>query len=103
MSRTKTLAVLAIVALAIIAAGWWAFHAGDPTAFAKGKRVELADFKVTREADLLIVTYSVAAQEMIDGQPVSKEPSYRLSVFIPDGEDWQLLAHASLVAIQPQR
>ena len=34
-----------IVLVAIIAAGWWAFHAGDPTAFAKGKRVELADFK----------------------------------------------------------
>ncbi|NCC38782.1 MAG: nuclear transport factor 2 family protein [Gammaproteobacteria bacterium] len=63
----------------------------------------LADFKVTREADLLIVTYSVAAQEMIDGQPVSTEPSYRLSVFIPEGEDWQLLAHANLVAIQPRR
>jgi mono/diheme cytochrome c family protein len=45
MSRTKKLAVLAIVVLAIIAAGWWAFHAGDPTAFAKGKRVEPADFK----------------------------------------------------------
>ena len=26
-------------------AGWWALRAGDPTAFAKGKRVELADFK----------------------------------------------------------
>jgi hypothetical protein len=64
---------------------------------------ELADFKVTRQADLLIVTYSVAAQEMIDGQPVSQEPSYRLTVFIPDGEHWQLLAHANLVAIQPQR
>jgi hypothetical protein len=63
----------------------------------------LADFKVTREADLLIVTYSVTAREMIDGQPVSTEPAYRLSVFIPDGEAWQLLAHANLAAIQPRR
>jgi hypothetical protein len=52
---------------------------------------------------LLIVTYSVTAREMIDGQPVSTEPAYRLSVFIPDGEAWQLLAHANLAAIQPRR
>ena len=45
MSRPKKLALLVIVLVAIIAAGWWALHAGDPTAFAKGKRVELADFK----------------------------------------------------------
>src|SRR5262245_56417362 len=24
---------------------WWALRSGDPTAFAKGKRIELADFK----------------------------------------------------------
>ena len=45
MSRPKKLALLVIVLVAIIAAGWWALHAGDPTAFAKGKRVELADSK----------------------------------------------------------
>ena len=45
MSRPKKLALLVIVLVAIIAAGWWALHAGDPTAFAKGKRVELADAK----------------------------------------------------------
>ncbi|HEX2335482.1 MAG TPA: cytochrome c [Hyphomicrobiaceae bacterium] len=45
MSRLQKLALLVIVLAAIIAAGWWMLHAGDPTAFAKGKRVELADFK----------------------------------------------------------
>jgi mono/diheme cytochrome c family protein len=45
MSRAKRLALLAIVLVAIVAAGWWALRAGDPIAFAKGKRVELADFK----------------------------------------------------------
>src|SRR6516162_5176580 len=45
MSRTKKLALFAIVLAAIVAAGWWALRSGDPTAFAKGKRVELADFK----------------------------------------------------------
>jgi mono/diheme cytochrome c family protein len=44
MSRTKKFGLLAIVLVAIAAAGWWALRAGDPTAFAKGKRVELADF-----------------------------------------------------------
>jgi mono/diheme cytochrome c family protein len=45
MSRAKRLALLAIVLVAIVAAGWSALRAGDPTAFAKGKRVEVADFK----------------------------------------------------------
>jgi mono/diheme cytochrome c family protein len=45
MNRTKKLAFLAVVLVAIVAAGWWALRSGDPTAFAKGKRVELADFK----------------------------------------------------------
>ncbi len=47
MSRAKKLALLAIVLVAIVVAGWWALRAGDPTAFAKGKQVELADFKGT--------------------------------------------------------
>jgi mono/diheme cytochrome c family protein len=46
MRRFWTLAILVIV-LAVIAgaAGWWVLGAGDPTGFAKGKQVELADFK----------------------------------------------------------
>jgi mono/diheme cytochrome c family protein len=47
MSRAKKLALLAIVLVAIVVAAWWALRAGDPTAFAKGKRVALADFKGT--------------------------------------------------------
>ena len=47
MTRTRKFAVLALVPVAIVAAGWWALRTGDPTAFAKGKRVELADFKGT--------------------------------------------------------
>jgi mono/diheme cytochrome c family protein len=45
MSRPTKLVLLVIVLLAIVAAGWWVLRSGDPTAFAKGKRVELADFK----------------------------------------------------------
>src|SRR6476620_3439270 len=45
MSFAKKLAFLMIVLGAIVVAGWWAVRSGDPSAFAKGKRVELADFK----------------------------------------------------------
>src|SRR5512147_2978376 len=45
MSFVKKLALLAIVLGAIVVAGWWAVRSGDTTGFAKGKRVELADFK----------------------------------------------------------
>jgi hypothetical protein len=64
---------------------------------------QLANFKVTRQDDLLIVTYSVAAQETIDGRQASTEPAYRLTVFIRDGDDWQMLAHANLVALETRR
>jgi mono/diheme cytochrome c family protein len=45
MSRAKNLALLAIVMVAIAAGGWWTLSSGDPADFAKGERVELADFK----------------------------------------------------------
>jgi mono/diheme cytochrome c family protein len=45
MSRLRKLSILAIVLLGILAAGRWALRSGDPTGFAKGKRVELVDFK----------------------------------------------------------
>ena len=44
MSRSNKLVILGIVLVAVVAAGWLALRSGDPTAFAKGKRVELADF-----------------------------------------------------------
>ena len=47
MRRLKKLALLAIVLLAVAAGAWWALRAGDPTGFAKGKRVELAEFQRT--------------------------------------------------------
>jgi len=47
MSRTRKFALLALVLAATLLAGWWMVRTGDPTAFAKGKRVDLADFKGT--------------------------------------------------------
>ncbi len=45
MRRLRKLAPLVIVLVAAMAIGWWMLRAGDPTGFAKGKRVDLADFK----------------------------------------------------------
>ncbi len=45
MSGLRKLIVLAVVLLAIAGLGWLALRSGDPTAFAKGARVELADYK----------------------------------------------------------
>src|SRR6516162_11594428 len=48
MMRPNKAAILAVIVAAIVAVmvvGWWALRSGDPTAFVKGKRVELADFK----------------------------------------------------------
>jgi mono/diheme cytochrome c family protein len=45
MSRFKQLVVLAIILAAILAGAWFGLRSGDPTAFAAGKRVDLADFR----------------------------------------------------------
>src|SRR6478736_6337325 len=46
MSRVAKFVALVIVLAAIAAVAWFLLHSGDPTAFAHGKRVDLADFKV---------------------------------------------------------
>jgi len=45
MSRTGKLIALVVVLLAIAAVAWLLLRTGDPTAFATGKRVDLADFQ----------------------------------------------------------
>ena len=45
MSRVAKLVALGVVLAAIAAVAWLLLRSGDPTAFARGKRVELADFK----------------------------------------------------------
>ena len=60
----------------------------------------LSNFKVTREANVLVVTYTFAGQEMIDGKQTSGQPAPRLSIFIDTGKGWQWLAHANLIPLQ---
>jgi len=45
MSRTGKLIALVVVLLAIAAVAWLLLRTGDPTAFASGKQVDLADFQ----------------------------------------------------------
>jgi mono/diheme cytochrome c family protein len=47
MSRFAKLVALVVVLAAIAAVAWLLLRSGDPTAFARGKRVDLADFKGT--------------------------------------------------------
>jgi mono/diheme cytochrome c family protein len=47
MSGLKKLVALAVALLAIMAAAWLLLRSGDPTSFASGTRVELADFRGT--------------------------------------------------------
>ena len=56
----------------------------------------LDNFKVTREDSVIVVTYTVKADETIQGEKVPKKPVPRLSVFIKTDSGWKWLAHANL-------
>src|SRR6185436_16552011 len=45
MRRPNKIAIFVVAIVAVMVVGWWALRSSDPTSFAKGKRVELADFK----------------------------------------------------------
>ena len=47
MSPSRKLIALVVVLLAMAAVAWLLLRSGDPTAFASGKRVHLADFRGT--------------------------------------------------------
>lgn len=59
----------------------------------------LSNFKSTVEGDMLVVTYTIAAQETIGGKKTLTVPSQRLSVFYKDPQGWKWLAHTSFVQI----
>lgn len=60
------------------------------------KEYTLGNFKVTREGKVLIVTYTISAEETIKGERVPQKPVPRLSVFIKTDSGWEWLAHANL-------
>jgi hypothetical protein len=76
---------------------------------ARGKAAELAlmkglklgdytltGFKVTRNSNQIIVTYSVSVAETIDGKRTTTAPAMRQSVWAKNGNRWQWIAHANL-------
>jgi hypothetical protein len=63
----------------------------------------LSNFKVTREADTLVVTYMFTGQVAIGDKQGGPAPSPRMSVFIKRGKTWLWLAHANLVNWNPKK
>ncbi len=60
----------------------------------------LSDFKVSRNGDVLIVTYFVSVAETIEGKSLPKKPSPRMSIFVKNNNTWKWLAHANLRALK---
>jgi hypothetical protein len=56
----------------------------------------LANFASTQDENVLVVTYTVAVHETINGKVLPKAPAERLSVFMYDDGDWKWIAHANL-------
>lgn len=60
----------------------------------------LSNFKVTREANILVVTYTFTGHSTLEGKRMSTAPAPRLSVFIDTGKGWQWLAHGNFSAVK---
>ena len=56
----------------------------------------LDDFKTTQNGNVIVVTYTVAVHEIIDGKVLPTAPAERLSAFMYDGNTWKWIAHANL-------
>jgi len=56
----------------------------------------LDNFRTTQDDNVVIVTYTVAVHETIDGKALPTTPAERLSIFKYDGKNWKWIAHANL-------
>jgi hypothetical protein len=68
----------------------------------KGLRLgnySLSKFNVTMSDAMMIVSYVVSADELIDGKRTLPKSSCRLSVFHNTDEGWKWIAHASFATI----
>ena len=59
----------------------------------------LSKFHITMSEAILVVSYVVSAEEMIDGKSTLPKSSCRLSVFHKTDEGWKWVAHTSFVTI----
>jgi len=60
------------------------------------KSFELNNFKITKSGDIIIVTYTNKASEIIDNKHTSNEPKPRMTILQKQGDRWLILAHADL-------
>jgi hypothetical protein len=56
----------------------------------------LSDYKVTREGDVLVVTYLCRVGETIAAARLAKAPTPRLDVFQQTAGEWKLLSHVNV-------
>ena len=59
------------------------------------KRFYLSDLAATQSGPVLVVRYLARVEGLINGKPYTPGPAPRLSVFVWNGERWQLAAHAN--------
>lgn len=52
----------------------------------------------TRDGDVRVVRYTLQTDQVIDGQPYSKDPEPRLSTFVRRGKTWRIVSHANFNA-----
>jgi hypothetical protein len=56
---------------------------------------KLRSLRVTRDANVLVVTFQAATNEIINGQPLRIGYSPRLATFIRGAKDWRITAYAN--------
>ena len=61
----------------------------------------LFDYKVTRNGDVLLVTYQCIVGETIAAVNLAKESTPRLDVFVQTGGEWKLLSHVNVRKLAP--
>ncbi|MEN6508064.1 MAG: nuclear transport factor 2 family protein [Smithella sp.] len=60
----------------------------------------LSNFRVTEDTSLMVVSYTVRAQEIINRKHTLTKPAQRLSVFVKSKDGWRWLAHANFIPIE---
>ncbi len=56
----------------------------------------LKNIQATQNGPVIVVTYTTAVEETIDGKRLNKAPAPRMSVFVKTDTGWKLVAHANL-------
>ena len=59
----------------------------------------LSNFKSTVIGDNIVVTFTMAVAQIIDGKQLPAKPAYRLSVWKKGATGWQWISHANLASI----